>query len=150
MRRCWRKVTPTSSNWAGAIGRLLSVELRMVTTQVGMRNPESWLFDREQAGGGILAWLACHWLDAFRYVTGEDIVRVQAEVATLGGEAIDVEDTAVLAFRTSGGAVGSLHVGYLLTLIPVIATPATISALSCAEQRVLFSIVSLADWTLRR
>ena len=101
---------------AGAIGRLLSVELRMVTTQVGMRNPESWLFHREQAGGGILAWLACHWLDACRYVTGEDIVRVQAEVATLGGEAIDVEDTAVLAFRTSGGAVGSLHAGYLLAL----------------------------------
>jgi predicted dehydrogenase len=101
---------------AGAIGRLLSVELRMVTTQVGMRNPGSWLFDREAAGGGILAWLACHWLDAVRFVTGEEIVRVQAEMATLGGEAIDVEDTAVLAFRTSGGAVGSLHAGYLLAL----------------------------------
>src|SRR6266852_8639597 len=31
---------------AGAIGRLTSVELRMVTTQVGMRNPASWLFRR--------------------------------------------------------------------------------------------------------
>ena len=101
---------------AGAIGRLMSVELRMVTTQVGMRNPGSWLFHREQAGGGILAWLACHWLDAFRFVTGEDIVRVQAELATLSGEAIDVEDTAVLAFRTSSGAIGSLHAGYLLAL----------------------------------
>jgi predicted dehydrogenase len=101
---------------AGAIGRLLSVELRMVTTQVGMRNPASWLFHREQAGGGILAWLACHWLDAFRFVTGEEIVRVQAEVATLSGEAIDVEDSAVLAFRTTSGAVGSLHAGYLLAL----------------------------------
>src|SRR5262245_40828435 len=37
---------------AGAIGRLMSVELRMVTTQVGMRNPQSWLFRREAAGGG--------------------------------------------------------------------------------------------------
>jgi len=101
---------------AGAIGRLMSVELRMVTTQVGMRNPGSWLFEREQAGGGILAWLACHWLDAFRFITGEDIVRVHAEIATLSGEPIDVEDTAVLAFRTSGGAVGSLHAGYLLAL----------------------------------
>jgi predicted dehydrogenase len=101
---------------AGAIGRLLSVELRMVTTQVSMRNPESWLFDRAQAGGGILAWLACHWLDAFHFVTGEDIVRVQSEVATLSGEAISVEDTAAVAFRTSGGAVGSLHAGYVLAL----------------------------------
>jgi predicted dehydrogenase len=101
---------------AGAIGRLMSVELRMVTTRVGMRNPASWLFEREQAGGGILAWLACHWLDAVRFITGEDIVRVQAEIATLSGEPIDVEDTAVLAFRTSSGAVGSLHAGYLLAL----------------------------------
>ena len=37
---------------AGAIGRLMSVELRMVTTQVGMRNPDSWLFRREVVGGG--------------------------------------------------------------------------------------------------
>ncbi len=101
---------------AGAIGRLLSVELRMVTTRVGMRTPESWLFRRDVAGGGILAWLACHWLDALRFVTAEEIVRVQAEIATLSGEAIDVEDTAVVAFRTSGGAVGSLHAGYVLAL----------------------------------
>jgi predicted dehydrogenase len=101
---------------AGAIGQLMSVEVRMVTTQVSMRDPSAWLFHREQSGGGILAWLACHWLDAFRFVTGEEIVRVQAELATLSGEDIDVEDTAVLAFRTSSGAVGSLHAGYLLAL----------------------------------
>jgi predicted dehydrogenase len=101
---------------AGAIGRLMSVELRMVTTRVGMRNPASWLFQREQAGGGILAWLACHWLDAFRFITGEEIVRIQAELGTLSSEAIDVEDAAVLAFRTSSGAIGSLHAGYLLAL----------------------------------
>jgi predicted dehydrogenase len=101
---------------AGAIGRLMSVELRMVTTRVGLRNPASWLFQREQAGGGVLAWLACHWLDAFRFITGEEIVRVQAELGTLSGEAIDVEDAAVVAFRTSSGALGSLHAGYLLAL----------------------------------
>ncbi len=101
---------------AGAIGQLLSVELRMVTTQVGLRGPTNWLFHREPAGGGILAWLACHWLDALYFITGEEIVRVQAEIATLSGEAIDVEDAAVVAFRTSGGALGSLHAGYLLAL----------------------------------
>jgi len=101
---------------SGAIGRLLSVELRMVTTQVAMRNPGSWLFRQESAGGGVLAWLGCHWLDALRFVTGEDIVRVQAELATLGGEAIDVEDAAVLSFRMSGGAIGSMHAGYLLAV----------------------------------
>jgi predicted dehydrogenase len=101
---------------AGAIGRLTSVELRMVTTQVGMRNPSSWLFQREAVGGGVLAWLGCHWLDALRFVTGEEIVRVQAELATTSGEAIDVEDTAAVSFRTAGGAVGSMHAGYLLAV----------------------------------
>jgi predicted dehydrogenase len=88
----------------------------MVTTQVGMRNPSSWLFSREAVGGGVLAWLGCHWLDALRYVTGEEIVRVQATLATTSGEAIDVEDTAAVTFRTSSGAVGSLHAGYLLAV----------------------------------
>jgi predicted dehydrogenase len=101
---------------AGAIGRLTSVELRMVTTQVAMRNPGSWLFQREVVGGGVLAWLGCHWLDALRYVTGDEIVRVQAELATVGGEAVDVEDAAAVSFRTAGGAVGTLHAGYLLAV----------------------------------
>jgi predicted dehydrogenase len=100
----------------GAIGRLTSVEIRMVTTQVGMRNPNIWLFNRQVAGGGIVAWLACHWLDAFAYVTGEQVASVRAELATTSGEAIDVEDTAAVAFRTDSGAVGSLHAGYLLAL----------------------------------
>jgi predicted dehydrogenase len=99
-----------------ALGRLTSVELRMVTTQVGMRNPSSWLFQREVAGGGILAWLGCHWLDAVAYVTGEQIARVQAELGTTSGEQIDVEDTAAVSFRMEGGAVGSMHAGYLLAV----------------------------------
>jgi predicted dehydrogenase len=101
---------------SGAIGQLTSVELRMVTTQVSMRNPDSWLFHRDTAGGGVLAWLGCHWLDALRFVTGEEIVRVHANLATLSGENVDVEDAAVLSFRTSGGAVGSMHAGYLLAV----------------------------------
>lgn len=101
---------------AGAIGRLTSVELRMVTTLVKMRNPASWLFRRGAVGGGVLAWLGCHWLDALHFVTGENIVRVQAELATTGGDAIDVEDTAAVSFRMAGGAVGSMHAGYLLAV----------------------------------
>src|SRR5205814_9737078 len=62
------------------------------------------------------AWLGCHWLDAVRFVTEEEIVRVRAELGTTSGEAIDVEDTAAVAFRTSSGAVGSLHAGYLLAI----------------------------------
>jgi predicted dehydrogenase len=100
----------------GAIGRLTSVELRMVTTQVGMRDPSMWLFRRAAVGGGVLAWLGCHWLDALRFVTGHEIVRVQAELGTTSGEAVDVEDTAAVSFRTDGGAIGSLHAAYALAV----------------------------------
>lgn len=101
---------------AGAIGRLASIELRMVTTRVGLRDPSKWLFHREKAGGGILTWLGCHWLDALRFITGQEIVRVQAELATNSGEAIDVEDTAAVSFRMQDGAVGSLHAAYALAV----------------------------------
>jgi predicted dehydrogenase len=97
-----------------AIGRLTSVELRMVTTQVHFRNPRHWLFQREIAGGGILSWLGCHLIDLLRFVTGEEIASVVAKLATTSGEDISVEDTAAVSFRLANGAIGSLHAGYLL------------------------------------
>ncbi|HEY3227988.1 MAG TPA: Gfo/Idh/MocA family oxidoreductase [Roseiflexaceae bacterium] len=100
----------------GLIGPLVAVEMRMLTTQVRFREPASWLFRREIAGGGILAWLGCHEIDLMRYVAQDEIVSVAAEVATRSGEAIDVEDVAVLALRFRSGAVGSLHLAYALAL----------------------------------
>lgn len=99
---------------AGALGRLASVELRQVTTQVRLRDPQHWLFRRDISGGGILSWLGCHWLDLLRYVSGEEVTRVSATMDTLSGEAIDVEDVASLSLRLSGGAIVSLYAGYLL------------------------------------
>ncbi len=99
---------------AGALGRLTSVELRQVTTQVRLRDPSHWLFRRDVAGGGILSWLGCHWLDLLRYLTGEEVTGVSAMIDTLSGEAIDVEDVASVSMRLSSGAVASLYAGYLL------------------------------------
>jgi len=98
----------------GAIGRLTSVELRMVTTQVGLRDPSHWLFRGDVAGGGVLSWLGCHWLDLLRFLTGKEVVRVAAITDTVSGEAIDVEDVASVAMQLQGGAVASLYAGYLL------------------------------------
>jgi predicted dehydrogenase len=99
----------------GALGRLTSVELRMVTSQVRLRDPSHWLFKKEVAGGGVLAWLACHWLDALRYVTGDEVASAAALIGTVGGEAIDVEDVAGAALRLRSGALVTLHAGYLLS-----------------------------------
>lgn len=99
---------------AGALGPLLTVESRFLTTQVKFRNPRSWLFQREQAGGGILLWLGCHCLDLMQHISGDEITAVGAMLATRSGEAIDVEDIAALALRFRSGAVGTFHAGYTL------------------------------------
>ncbi len=98
----------------GKIGRLYSVEARFLTTQVQFRDPSSWLFRRNQAGGGILLWLGCHCLDLIYYLTGDTITEVAAALVTRSSEAIDVEDTAALTYRLSSGAIGTLLTGYAL------------------------------------
>ena len=100
----------------GLLGPLISVDVRLLTTQVQFRNPQHWLFDKNLAGGGILSWLGCHYIDMIRYVAQDEIVSVSAEVATRNSEAIDVEDIATLSLRLKSGAVGSLHAGYTLAL----------------------------------
>jgi predicted dehydrogenase len=98
----------------GALGRLVSIEGRMITSSVEQRDPGHWLFDRQQAGGGILHWLAIHTLDLIRYISGLECTRVGAQVATLSGTGIDVEDMAAVSFSMSNGALGTLHAGYAL------------------------------------
>lgn len=100
----------------GLLGPLMSVEMRMLTTQVKFRRPGHWLFKKEIAGGGMLSWLGCHYIDMMRYITQEEIVSVSARVATRSGEAIDVEDVAVLTVEFESGAIGSLHAGYVLSM----------------------------------
>ena len=98
----------------GALGDLYSVELRMLTTQIRSRGPEHWLFDKSAAGGGILSWLGCHYLDLLHELTGDEVESVMAETATRGHDPVSVEDVASLAMRMRSGALASLHAGYVL------------------------------------
>ena len=100
----------------GLLGDLMTVEIRQLTTQVQHRLSTPWMFQHQHAGGGMLAWLGCHYLDLMHYVIDDDVVAVSAEVATRGGTEIDVEDVAALTLRFRSGAVGTLHVGYTLAL----------------------------------
>lgn len=105
----------TMRSWVneGAIGRLLSIEGRMVTSTVAQRGRHHWLFSHREAGGGILHWLAVHTVDLVRFISGCEFERVSAETATLV-EAIDVEEVACAAFRLEGGALGHIHAAYAL------------------------------------
>ena len=98
----------------GALGRPMTVETRLATSQVRFRGPDGWMFKKAMAGTGILAWLACHHIDMACYLLDDRIVEVTAMLGTQGPEAIDVEDTALLAVRFAGGAMGTIHAGYHL------------------------------------
>ena len=98
----------------GGLGQIVSIEGRMVTSSVQQRDPDHWLFDKKQAGGGILHWLAIHTIDLIRYLSGLDYRSVMGQVATLSGTGISVEDMAALSFTMTNGALGSLHAGYVL------------------------------------
>jgi len=98
----------------GMFGRPLAVEVRLITSQVKFRNPQHWLFDREKAGGGILSWLACHYIDLVHYILQDEFEAVTALVDTLSGEDISVEDVAAVAFRLRRGTLGTLQAGYML------------------------------------
>lgn len=99
----------------GILGRSYSIDIRFLTSSVKCRDPESWVFKRSLSGGGILNWLGCHWFDLMRYLTGSEIVKVSAIEANVGGEAIDVEDAAVVSLVFANGMIGSLHAGYFTT-----------------------------------
>jgi len=98
----------------GILGRPMSAEIRLITSQVKHRNPKHWLFKKELAGGGILSWLGCHYLDLICYFMRDRITQVNAILATRSGEAIDVEDSAALSLRFQNGMIGTFQAGYML------------------------------------
>lgn len=100
----------------GAIGRITSVEARFITSQVRYRDPGHWLFSSEKAGGGILSWLGCHYLDLMRFILRDEVTAVSMMVDTFSDEKIDVEDVASLSFRFGKGSIGSLQLGYQLAM----------------------------------
>ena len=98
----------------GALGEVMAVEARQVTSQVRYRNPNFWLFDKAKAGSGILSWLGCHHIDALCYLLNDQVESVAAMVDTKNPFPIDVEDTACLVVRFKGGVLGTVHAGYHL------------------------------------
>lgn len=98
----------------GLLGELMHVEMRYFTTQIRFRDPEHWLFRRELAGGGVLSWLGCHFIDLAYYISGQEILRASGVVATRSDPKTDVEDVATVYLCFESGAIGSLDCGYVL------------------------------------
>jgi len=101
----------------GKIGDIYGVELHLVADQTRLTRPsyhDRWFASKERAGGGHLIWLGIHWLDLATYLTGSRIVEVAGFTGNVGGQPIDVEDTAVVALRFDNGSFGTATSGYYL------------------------------------
>lgn len=103
---------------AGALGALTGVRIQTIIDkpldywQRGYtgRSASPWRAHKAEAGGGVVLMNSSHMLDAVRYVTGLEVTRVSGEIDTWV-PGVEVEDTAVAAFRYDNGAVGSLMAG---------------------------------------
>jgi predicted dehydrogenase len=97
---------------AGLLGRPYSIEIRFIAGSIVRRDPATWFLQREQAGGGILNWLGCHWFDLMRYLTGSEVIQVSTIEAKVGAHSFDIEDAATVSLQFANGMIGSLHTGF--------------------------------------
>jgi len=101
----------------GFFGELRAVDGRFIKNKLEARlrsEPQpDFLYTRDDARGGIVQWLGCHYLDLFEWVLGEPIVELNARLSR-GVDAVDTEDGALLQLETASGAHGSLQLGYYL------------------------------------
>ncbi len=101
----------------GLLGKLYAVQAYLIADQTRLKRPEyrkQWVASKSQAGGGHLIWLGIHWLDLINYITGRRVQQVASLTGNVGGQPIDVEDSAVVALRWEGGLQGTMHSGYYL------------------------------------
>lgn len=102
---------------SGSLGRPFSATMDWIADHTRVKKPAhhaSWLAKKEKAGGGKLIYHGIHYLDAIQYLVGQRIEQVTAICANVGRQPIEVEDAAVVSFRTSGGMVGTLNAGFYL------------------------------------
>ena len=95
----------------GAIGMPRLIRIRTIIDKRldywGQPGALNWRASKAEAGGGVVMMNTIHQLDTLRYITGLEIVRASAEIATMVAPA-EVEDTASASLRLANGAIVSL------------------------------------------
>ena len=95
-------------------GRLTSVEMTYITSDIKRRGPDHYLFDADISQGGFFNWLACHHLDLMLYITGQSVVGVTARTGVFGSTPAEVEDGGTAIMELSGGGLVTFTGGYWL------------------------------------
>ena len=101
----------------GAIGKIYGVGAHLVADQTRLTNAgfrAQWYAQKKRAGGGHLVWLGIHWLDLIQNLTASEITEVTGFIANVGGQPIDIEDSATATLRFDNGTLGTFTSGYYL------------------------------------
>ena len=101
----------------GVIGKVYGVDAHLVADQTRLTNAgyrTQWYAQKKRAGGGHLVWLGIHWLDLIQNLTGANITEVNGFIANVGGQPIDIEDSATATLRFDNGTLGTFTSGYYL------------------------------------
>jgi predicted dehydrogenase len=102
---------------AGTIGKIYGLELHIIADQTRLTSADyqkSWQTHKDRSGGGHLIWLGIHWLDLAMFLEGSPIQEVAAFIANVGGQPIDIEDSAAVTMRFGNGTLGTMTSGYYI------------------------------------
>jgi len=95
---------------SGKIGRPIFARSEF-SLNAGPAHARAWLYDRALAGGGPMADVGVHCVDALRFILQDEVLRVSAR-ATNDSESGDVEAAAALLLEFSRGALGTVLVSF--------------------------------------
>jgi predicted dehydrogenase len=101
----------------GKLGKLYGVEVHLIADQARLKRAsyrKEWYNHKARSGGGHLIWLGIHWLDLVLHITGRRVKQVAGFRGVVGGQPLDVEDSAALALRLDNDTFGTMTSGYYL------------------------------------
>jgi UDP-N-acetyl-2-amino-2-deoxyglucuronate dehydrogenase len=102
---------------SGQIGKVYGMDMHTIADQTRLKSPAyqaTWIAKKARAGGGHLIWLGIHWLDLAMYITDSRITQIAGFTGNVGGQPLDTEDSAAVAFRFANGTFGNLTSGYYI------------------------------------
>jgi predicted dehydrogenase len=101
----------------GKLGKVYGMEVHFVADQARLKRESyrnEWFNHKARSGGGSLIWLGIHWLDLALFVTGRTVKQAAGFKGVVGGQPIDVEDSAAIALRFDNDTFGTMTSGYYL------------------------------------
>src|SRR5262249_11710438 len=96
---------------AGKLGKVYGLEVHIIADQTRLTREayrQAWYKVKARSGGGHFIWLGIHWLDLALFMTGLKVELIAGFTSVVGGQPIDVEDSAAVCLRLSNGSLGTI------------------------------------------